>query len=86
MLEYLASPQEGQEYYIPIQFREALIAWLWWKDSKAIAVRRGQIGIMRDLKSTFYRERANAIAQWKPSTILDKYQVSQEQSRLAVKT
>lgn len=86
MVEFLASPMEGQEYYIPIQFREAMIAWLWWKDSKAVATRRGQIGIMRDLKSTFYRERANAIAQFKPSTILDQYQVSQEQSRLAVKT
>ena len=85
MLEYLASPQEGQEYYIPVQFREALIAWLWWKDSKAVAVRRGQVGIMRDLRSTFYRERANAIAQFKPSTILDEYQVSQESTRLTVK-
>ncbi len=28
MLEYTASPQEGQQYYIPIQFKEAMIAGL----------------------------------------------------------
>ena len=32
MLEYVASPQEGGEYYVPLQFREALIAWVRWKD------------------------------------------------------
>lgn len=86
MVEMVTSPQEGGEYYLPMQFREALIAWLWWKDTKAVSVRRGQVGVTRDLKADFYRERRNAIAQWKPSTILDKYQVSQESSRLAVKT
>lgn len=86
MVECVVSPVDGQEYYLPLHFREALIAWLWWKDSKAVAVRRGQVGIMRDLKADFYRERRNAIAQWKPSTIMDKYEVSQQQSRLAVKT
>lgn len=86
MVECLASPAEGQDYYLPVQFREALIAWLWWKDSKAVGVRKGRVGIMQQLKADFYRERRNAIAQWKPSTILDKYQTSQEQSRLAIKT
>lgn len=86
MLEYVASPMEGQDYYIPMQFREALIAWLWWKDSKAVAIRRGQVGTMRNLEREFNNERRKAIAQWKPSTILDKYQVSQEGSRQAIKT
>jgi len=85
MLEYVASPVEGQEYYLPVQFREALIAWLWWKDTKAIAVRRGQVGVSRDLKSDFYRERRNAIAQWKPIRKSEIYQASQEQTRLAIK-
>lgn len=86
MLEYVASPKEGEEYYLPVQFREALIAWLWWKDSKASNVRRGRIGIIRDLKNDFYRERRNAMAQWKQIKVSEKYQTSQELSRLAVKT
>lgn len=86
MLEYVSSPKEGEEYYLPLQFREALIAWLWWKDSKAVNVRKGRIGIIRDLKSDFYNERRKAIAQWKPIRPEEKYQSSQEMSRLAVKT
>jgi len=86
MLEYVASPVQGQEYYIPVQFREALIAWLWWKDSKAVSVRRGQVGINRDLEKSFNTERRNAIARWKPIRKSEIYQASQEQTRLAVKS
>lgn len=90
MLEYVSSPVEGQEYYLPVQFMEAVIAWLWWKDSKAIGVRKGRVGVrvgvMRDLKSDFYNERRKAIAQWKPTTLQEKYQSSQQLTRLAVKT
>ncbi len=86
MLEYVSSPTEGQEYYVPVQFREALIAWLWWKDKKALSVKRGQVGISRDLKSEFYNERRLAIARWKPIRESEKYQSSQGMSRLAIKT
>lgn len=86
MLEYVASPVQGQEYYVPVQFREALIAWLWWKDSKAVAVRRGQVGVMRTLQNDFYTARRNAVAQWKPIRKEEIYQASQEQTRLAVKS
>lgn len=86
MLEYVASPVEGQEYYLPVQFRDALMAWLWWKDKKAVAIKRGQVGITRDLKNDFYNERRNAIARWKPTRIQEGYQASQEQTRLAVKS
>lgn len=87
MIEYVASPQEGTEYYIPVQFREALIAWLWWKDGKARSIRSHmQLGAARDAKHEFYNERKNAIAQWKQSTIYEKYQIHQEMSREAIKT
>lgn len=86
MLEYLSSPVEGQEYYLPVQFREALIAWLWWRDKRAVNINRGQVGISRDLKNDFINERRNAIARWKPTRISEMYQASQEQSRMAIKT
>jgi len=87
MLEYVCSPTEGQEYYLPVQFREALIAWLAWKDIQNMpSSRKGNLGDKRDRRHEFYNERKNAIARWKPSTMLEKYQVSQEQTRLAVKT
>jgi len=86
MLEYVSSPLEGQEYFLPVQFREALIAWLWWKDKKMVSINRGQVGISRDLKSDFYNERKNAIARWKPIRKSEMYQASQEATRMAVKS
>lgn len=86
MIEYVASPQQGQEYYVPVQFREALIAWLWWKDKRAANTNRGQVGLSRDAKNDFFNERRNAIARWKPTRQLERYQASQEMTRLAVKS
>jgi hypothetical protein len=87
MLKCVVSPQEGQECFIPVQFREALIAWLWWKDGKAKSIRTHmQLGAARDAKHEFYNELKNAVAAWKPSRIYEKYQVHQEMSRQAIKT
>lgn len=87
MLEYLQSPQEGQEYYLPVQFREALIAWIYWKDGNAKSIKTHmQLGNKRDWRHEFYNERRNAIARWKPIRKQEIYQASQNQTRLAVKT
>lgn len=86
MVECVVSPQEGQEYYLPLQFRQAVIAWLWWKDKKAVNVARGQVGISAGLKNDYYNERRVAVAKWKTTTISEKYQAAQESSRLAIKT
>ncbi len=88
ILEYMALPQQSQtqDYYLPLQFREALLSWLWWKDKKASNVAKGQVGISRDLERHFYNERRKAIAQWRPIRYSEIYQTSQEISRLAVKT
>lgn len=89
MLEYVASPQpmEGVDYHLPVQFREALIAWITWKDGKAKSVRSHMaLGTNRDNKHEFFVERRNAIARWKPVRIMEIYQASQEQMRQAIKT
>ena len=85
MVECLVSPQDDQEYYVPIFFREALIAWMWWKDKKAINVKRGAVGINRDLKEEFGSAKRNAIKQYSPFRIEDAYQSSQESTRMAIK-
>lgn len=85
IVECLISPQEGQEYYVPIFFREALISWMWWKDKKAINIKRGAVGINRDLKEEFTNARRNAMRQYSPFRIEDAYQASQEQTRMAIK-
>ena len=89
MLEYVASPQpkQGNDYYLPVQFEEALIAWITWKDGKAKTIRSHmQLGNNRDNKHDFFVERRNAIARWNPIRKQEMYQASQEQTRLAIKT
>lgn len=87
MLEYMASPTEGEDYYLPMQFREALIAWLGWKDSNAKSLRSHfGLGDKRDKRHEFFNERRNAIARWKPIRKQEILQASQEMTRLAVKS
>lgn len=87
MIEYVSSPVEGQEYYLPVQFREALIAWMAWKDIQNMpTTRKGNLGDKRDRRHEFFNERKNAIARWKPIRKEEIYQASQEQTRLAVKS
>lgn len=87
MLEYVASPKEGEEYYLPVQFREALISWIRWKDAISVNVKthvqNSSIGMRR---KDFYNDRRNAIAQWKPVRQAEILQASQEMTRLAIKT
>lgn len=87
MLEYVATPTVGEDYYLPMEFREALIAWIYWRDGKAKSVRTHMaLGTNRDNKHDFFTERRNAIAAYKPIRMSEKYQASQEMTRLCVKS
>jgi hypothetical protein len=87
MLEYVSSPVEGQDYYLPVQFREALVAWMAWRDSTSVPSRTHvSLGDKAAKRHEFYNERKNAIARWHPIRKQEMYQASQEQTRLAVKT
>lgn len=87
MLEYVASPMQGQEYYLPVQFREALISWLRWKDAISIVSKThvANAGIQMRRKD-YYNDRRLAIAKWKPIRTSEMYQMSQEMSRMAIKS
>lgn len=85
MVEMLFSPVDGEEYYIPVQFREAMIAWIWWRDSKAMNVKRGAVGINRDLKEEFGSALRLAVRNYHPFSIEAAYQSSQEATRLTIK-
>lgn len=86
MLEYVSSPVQGQTYYVPVQFREAVIAYLRWKDRISMPVKshldNSNVGLRRH---DYYNERRLAIARYSPFQIEQAYQSSQEQTRLTVK-
>jgi hypothetical protein len=87
MLEYVSSPKEGEEYYVPVQFREALISWLRWKDIISIPSKTHvQNANVNTRRKEYYNDRKNAIAKWRPMRKEEMYQASQEQTRQAIKS
>ena len=86
VLECVMLPQEGEEYYVPIQFREAIIAFISWKDIKSLPnTRRGTLGDKRDRKHDYYNERRLAIARYKPFMPEEMHQLNIANTRLTVK-
>lgn len=86
MLEYTASPKEGGEYYIPIQFKEAVIAYLRWKDIISIPVKTHVANANVQMRRhDYYNERRLAIARYDPVRLPDLYQWQLETQRLCVK-
>jgi hypothetical protein len=87
ILEYISSPKEGEAYFLPIHFREAIIAYLRWKDIISLPnSRRGTLGDKRDRRHDYYNERRLAVLRYKPLSVQDGYQSSLESTRLTVKT
>lgn len=86
ILEYTCSPQEGGEYYVPIQFKEAIISYLRWKDIISIgSSRRGNLGDKAQRRHEYFNDRRLAIARWKPIQLEQAYDWSLTNQRLAVK-
>ena len=86
MLEYISSPKQGEELYVPIQFKEAVIAYLRWKDIIAMPTsRRGSLGDKRDRRADYYNERRLAIARYDPVNMSDLYEWNLRNQRITVK-
>ena len=87
MLEYVASPAPGGEYYVPIQFKSAMVAFLAWQDIAYIPVKTHMQNSNANMrKSNFYNERRLAIARYDPVNLPDLYQWNLESQRLTVKS
>lgn len=86
MLEYVSTPVAGQEYMIPIQFKEAVIAYLRWKDVISVPVKtRPQQSNVEMRRRDYYNERRLAIARIDPVILPDLYQWNLQNQRLTVK-
>lgn len=86
MLEYVASPQEGQVYYAPIQFKQAIIAYLAWNDIQYIPskthVNNSNVQMRR---REYYNQRRLGWARFRPFSLIEAYEWSQQNTRLTVK-
>lgn len=87
MVECIVSPQEGQQYYVPIQFKEAMIAGLAWLDIRSLpSSRRGNLGDKKDRRKEFYNQRRLAWAQYKPLDLEQAYEWWLTNMRMCIKT
>jgi hypothetical protein len=87
MVEYVCSPSDSEEAWIPIQFKEAVISYIRWKDNISMKVKthmdvNSNAGRRRD----FFNDRRLAIARFKPFNVQIAYQMNMENQRLTVKT
>ena len=86
MLEYTASPNVDGDYYVPIQFKEAVISYLRWKDIISMPskthVNNANVQARRH---EFFNDRRLALARYDPINLPDLYQWNLENQRLTVK-
>jgi len=86
VLEYTASPQEGQEYCVPMAFRETIIAWLAWKNIANTTVRTHmELGNIDRRRHEYFEARRKGISQYHPFYLDQAYIANLETSRLVVK-
>lgn len=86
MLEYVSSPVPGGEYYVPVQFRTAVIAYLAWQDIAFIPSKthvQNSNAAMRE--KNYYNQLRMAKARYDPVNLPDLYQWNLENQRLCVK-
>lgn len=86
VLEYLAAPKEGTEYRVPVQFEEAMIAYMGWQDNfYKGSTSHMQGGDKERLKRNFYNELRLAKAQYRPFSLEEAYEWGLKNMRLVVK-
>lgn len=86
MLEYVSSPDVGGSYYIPIQFKRALMYFLSWQDIDFLpTTKRGNLGDKQMRRKNYFNERRLAQARYRPIYLEDAYEWNMQSQRLAVK-
>lgn len=86
VIEYVAAPTEGEEYHVPLEFREALVSWIGWKDIQMMpSTRKGNLGDKRDRRQEYFNARRLANARYKPFYVNEAYEINLESQRLTVK-
>ena len=86
MIEYLSSPDPQQQFMIPLHFREAMLAWLAWRDIASMPnTRKGALGDKRERERNSYNQRRLANAQFKPLYLMQTYEWNLENQRMTVK-
>jgi hypothetical protein len=86
MVEYLAAPNETETYKIPVQFQEALISYLRWKDLiSAPATSHMGMADKMQRRREYFNDRRLGWARYRPLDLEQAYEWSMRNTRMAVK-
>lgn len=86
MVECIVTPKEGDQIFIPSQFREALISWIRWKDNiSSPATSHMGIAEKQIRRKEYFNDRRLALAKWRPINITDAYNWALENTRFTIK-
>lgn len=86
MLEYIASPVQGQEYYIPVQFKTALMWYIAYNDIAFLPIGgRVTVADKEQRRKNYFNERRLAHARYNPIDLNSAYEWNQRNQRLTVK-
>jgi len=82
VLEYLSSPADDVDYKIPIQIREAILAFVAWKDIEHLPLgRKASLGDKQLRRKEYYNQKRNSNLRENPVTLWD----ANERIRLGTK-
>lgn len=86
MLEYVAAPKQGSDYYLPVQFKTALMWYIAYNDIAFMPnSRKGNLGDKEQRRRQYHNERRVANARYRPVDLESAYQWNLESQRLTVK-
>ena len=87
VLEYLSSPSDDVDYKIPIQIREAVLAYIAWKDIEHLPLgRRASLGDKQLRRKEYYNQKRLANLRENPVMLWDANEVIRIGTKLAAKT
>jgi hypothetical protein len=86
ILEFVASPEVGGVYYIPVQFKMALLYFIAWQDIDFLpTTRRGNMGDKASRRKNYFNERRLGNARYRPIYLEEAVEWNMQSTRLAVK-
>ena len=86
VLEYLSSPADDVDYKIPIQIREAILAFVAWKDIEHLPLgRKASLGDKQLRRKEYYNQKRNSNLRENPVTLWDANEIIRLGTKLVAK-
>jgi len=86
VLEYLSSPADDVDYKIPIQIREAILAFVAWKDIEHLPLgRKASLGDKQLRRKEYYNQKRNSNLRENPIALWDANEIIRLGTKLVAK-